>query len=311
VTLPGGRRSGRRRGDLALIITLLLLGSLASSLSRARQSQVEAVVRATILFPVIQLHRASAERSAVGRRAAALQEERDSLVTAMARFRAVAEQSSELRDLSGLADPELGTVRAAEVYAGRPRIGDPDVFVLRGTRLADLDFPVGVFTGRGLVGVARAPHGSGARGEFWSHTDFRVSVVTQDGSVSGIARPVIRDEGQTILLLEGAPFQGDIPAGTGLVTTGIAGVYPPGIPVGVVRELASEEAGWMKSYYVEPAVLPAETSVVLAWDRPSLDSLMSVATYEPPPPVADSVDEIPAPAAVETPPDSTGAGPDA
>ena len=315
MSLPGSRRPRRRRGDLALIISILLLGALASSLSPQRQNQVEAVVRGTILFPVLQLHRASAERSAVGRRAAALQEERDSLVTAMARFRAMAAQSEDLRDLAGVADPELGTVRTAEVYPGRPRIGDPDVFVLRGARLADLEFPVGVFTGRGLVGVARAPHGSGARGEFWSHPDFRVSVVTEDGTVSGIARAVRREQGEPILLLEGAPFQGDIPSGTPLVTTGIAGVYPPGIRVGVVRELAAEEAGWMKSYYVEPAVRPAETGVVLAWDRPRLDSLMSVTTYRPVPPGLDSlpstgsIDSVPAtPTAGDSvAPDSAGA----
>jgi rod shape-determining protein MreC len=267
---------------VVLIIGLLLLGSVASGLSDERQAQVEAVVRATALYPFLQLHRASAERSAVERRAAALRMERDSLVASLIRFRTIAGQAGELREMAQLEAPELGTVRPAEVYPGRPRVGDPDVFVLRGSGLANLEFPVGVFTGRGLVGVARGPHGSGARGEFWSHTDFRVSVVTEDGSVSGIARGVRRDGGQSILLLEGAPYQADVPSGTRLVTTGIAGVYPPGIPVGVVRELAAEEAGWMKSYYVEPAVRPAETGIVLTWDRPALDSLLSVGTYLPP-----------------------------
>lgn len=289
---------------MALIVSMLIIGSFASSMSRERQSQVEAVVRATVLFPVLQLHRASAERSAVGRRAAALQIERDSLVAAMTRFRALAVQSGDLRALAGLEDPELGSVRAAEVYPGRPRIGDPDAFVLRGARLRDLEFPVGVFTGSGLVGVARAPHGSGARGEFWSHTDFRVSVVTESGDVSGIARAVRRDDGQPILLLEGAPYQGDIEPGTRLVTTGIAGVYPPGIPIGTVRELAFEEAGWMKSYYVEPAVQPSETRIALAWDRPPLDSLLSVQTYLPPDPDVAAGDTVSVPPS-DLPADST------
>jgi hypothetical protein len=43
--------------------------------------------------------------------------------------------------------------------------------------------------------------------------------------------------------------------------------------VGSVRQLAEEEAGWMKRYYVEPAVRPAETRLVLVWVRPRLDSL--------------------------------------
>jgi len=267
------RRAGRRRADLALISGILILGVVFSAMSGERQSQVEAAVRATALFPFLELHRASAERSAVGRRAATLEQERDRLVEEVTSFRALAEQAEELRQLSGLQAPDLGSVRPAEVYPGRPRVGDPDAFVLRGS-LGGLEFPVGVFTGSGLVGVARAAHGSGARGEFWSHPDFRVSVVTEDGSVSGIARPERPDGGQPILLLQGAPFQSDIPPGTKLVTTGIAGVYPPGIPVGTVQGVASEEAGWMKSYHVEPAVLPAQTTLVLVWVRPPLEELI-------------------------------------
>ncbi|MDX1394786.1 MAG: rod shape-determining protein MreC [Gemmatimonadota bacterium] len=309
MNLPGSRRTGRRRGDVALLTALLLMGSLASALSVERQAQVEAIVRATILYPFISLHRASAERTAVGRRAVALQTERDSLVSAMTRYRALAIQSGELREMQGLGDPFVGTVRAAEVYPGRPRVGDADAFVLSGSRLADLEFPVGVFTGSGLVGVARGPHGSGARGEFWSHTDFRVSVVTEDGAVSGIARAVRPDGGQAILLLEGAPYQGDIAPGTRIVTTGIAGVYPPGIPVGTVRALAEEEAGWMKSYFVEPAVRPAETGVVLVWDRPTLDALPEP-RYVPPsdstgaPP--DSATPVPVPPPPPVDPAATG-----
>ena len=132
------------------------------------------------------------------------------------------------------------------------------------------DFPAGVFTGRGLVGVARAPHGNGAHGEFWSHPDFRVSVVTEDGQVRGIVRASRPDGGQAVLVLDGAPFQSNVRNGTLLVTTGIAGVYPPGVLVGTVRRVLDAEAGWMKSYIVEPSVRPEEASIVLIWERPRL-----------------------------------------
>lgn len=273
MTYLGAPRSGRRRADTVIAAILVGLGGFASALSREQQNRVEAVVRATALYPFLELQRASAERSAVGRRLTELRSERDTLVERLLQYRAIAEESRALRDIAALADPTVGTVRAAEVYPGRPRVGDPDVFVLRGPGLSDLVFPVGVFTGSGLLGVARGPHGAGARGEFWSHPDFRVSVVTEDGSVSGIARAVRRDGGEPILLLDGAPFQSDIPPGTRLLTTGISGVYPPGVTVGRVRELAEEEAGWMKRYYVEPAVRPAQTALALVWIRPRLDSL--------------------------------------
>ncbi|MDX1579420.1 MAG: hypothetical protein R3266_13115, partial [Gemmatimonadota bacterium] len=202
---------GRRRSDLIWISALIALGALATGLSREQQNRIEALVRATVLYPFLELHRASSERARVGQRAVELQLERDSLVRALVRMRVLAAQATQLRSSAGLALPAVGSVRTVEVYPGRPRIGDPDVFVLRGPRLANLVFPVGVFTGRGLVGVARGPHGAGARGEFWSHPDFRVSVRTLDGRVSGILRASRDATEQPVLLLEGAPFQEDVP----------------------------------------------------------------------------------------------------
>lgn len=270
MTTFGGQPRRRRRRDVIVGAVLLVVSALVSALSPEQQNQIEAGVRATALYPFLELHRASAERARVGERAAALQVERDSLVGTVMRLRTLAAQAVELRAREGLSLPELGSVHPAEVYPGRPRVGDPDVFVLRAPTLAALEYPTGVFTGRGLVGVARAQHGAGARGEFWSHPDFRVSVVTEDGSVSGIVQPLRGFGDQPVLLLDGAPFQSDIRTGTVLITTGISGVYPPGIVVGTVRELYEAEAGWMKRYIVEPAVRPEEAGIVLVWERPEV-----------------------------------------
>jgi rod shape-determining protein MreC len=244
--------------------------TVAFGLSREQQNQVEALVRGTILYPFIELHRFSSELTQVSQRASDLQGERDSLVVLLSRYWSLANQADLFRTKSGLESFQLGSVRSAEVYPGRPRVGDPNVFVLKGPRVAQSDFPLGVFTGRGLVGVARGPHGRGARGEFWSHPDFRVSVVTEDGEVRGIVRAFRLDGGQAVLVLDGAPFQSNVRNGTLLMTTGIAGVYPPGVVVGTVRRVLDTEVGWMKSYILEPAVRPEEASIVLIWERPRL-----------------------------------------
>lgn len=300
MTYLGVPRRGRRRGDAITAGILLVLGLFASALSREQQNQIEAVVRGTVLYPFLELHRASAERAQVGRRAAALQAERDSLLRALSRSRTLASQAEALREAAGFDTLQSGDVRSAEVYPGRPRVGDPDVFVLRGPHLRGLTFPAGVFTGLGLVGVARGPHGRGVRGEFWSHTDFRVSARTEDGRISGIVRPARLQGEQPVLLLDGAPFQEDIAAGTVLVTTGIAGVYPPGIRVGTVRELADAEAGWMRRYVVEPAVRPEAAGIVLVWDRPELPlepaPVVADSGAEPGEPAAGAEDTLPAPA---------------
>jgi len=252
------------------LVALFVMLTVAFGLSREQQSQVEALVRGTVLYPFIELHRFSSELSQVSQRVDDLQGERDSLVVLLGRYWSLANQADLFRTQAGIESFQSGSVKPAEVYPGRPRVGDPNVFVLKGPSVVQSDFPTGVFTGRGLVGVARGPHGRGARGEFWSHPDFRVSVVTEDGQVRGIVRASRPDGGQAVLVLDGAPFQSNVRNGTLLVTTGIAGVYPPGVLVGTVRRVLDAEAGWMKSYIVEPSVRPEEASIVLIWERPNL-----------------------------------------
>ena len=261
-----------RRGllDVVFFALALILSGIAAGLSRAHQSQVESAVRATALYPFLLLHRLAAERGQVESRVDGLLAERDSLTELLLRYR---DRAAPVEDGPSAEDPPAlpaGSVAPAVVYPGRPYVGNPDLFVLSGPDFRGREFPVGVFTGIGLVGVIRAPHGRGGRGEFWSHPDFRVSVLTEDGGVSGFVRPLRADGGQPVLLLEGAPFQADIPVGTLLVTTGIAGVYPPGVAVGHVREPDEPEAGWMKRYVVEPAVRPEEVRDVFVWNRPAL-----------------------------------------
>jgi len=270
VSYQGVRPQGRRLLDVVFFSLAIIFSGIAAGLSSAHQSQVESAVRATALYPFLLLHRLAAERGQIERRVAGLLAERDSLTELLLRYR---DRTAPIRDESStppLSALPAGSVAPAVVYPGRPHVGNPDLFVLSGPDFRGREFPVGVFTGIGLVGVVRAPHGRGGRGEFWSHPDFRVSVLADEGGVSGLVRPWRADGGQPVLLLEGAPFQADIPAGTLLVTTGIAGVYPPGVPVGHIREAGEPEAGWMKRYIVEPSVRPEEVRDVFVWHRSAL-----------------------------------------
>ena len=60
----------------------------------------------------------------------------------------------------------------------------------------------------------------------------------------------------TMLALTGAPFHTDLPSGTRIVTSGRGGVYPRGIPLGVVVGIEEADTGWRKSYLLRPMVRP-------------------------------------------------------
>jgi len=98
----------------------------------------------------------------------------------------------------------------------------------------------------------------------WSNADFRASAMTVDGSAFGIIAAHLGSGADRYLLeLRGVPFRNELRPGTAVVTSGLGGVYPEGIPVGtVLRELQTSE-GWARTYLVRPAVIPSEVSSVM------------------------------------------------
>lgn len=265
---PGVEGRGRSRADFVAVIVLLACAGLVASLDSARELQIARVVRQTVLRPFLALHDRMEEQARLGERAEALRSERDSLAAEVYRLRALAEEGRQLRRLAGLPGVSEDAYVPVEVRAGEPRVGDSHVFFLRGRGLDEVRPPSGVVTGGGLVGVMRESGDAGGRGEFWTHRDFRVSVRTEDGGASGIVEPL--EEGEMIgMVLVGAPYQQEIPRGTPLVTSGLAGIYPAGVRVGTVDTVRTVQSGWARSYFVRPAVRPEQVEAALVWRRPA------------------------------------------
>lgn len=263
---PNGRGGGR--ADWIVLLVLLACGLVAASLDNAQQLRVAAAVRGSALWPFLELHRGFSDRARLGERVSRALVERDSLARETLRSRRLLEDARQIRRMAGLTPRVEGELVSADLMAGRPRVGDSDVFVLRGPELARVAPPTGVLVGDRLLGVLRTVDGAGGLGEFWTHPDFRVSVRTPDGEVTGIVRAVRPEGDGPVMVLEGAPYQGEVPPGTPLFTSGLAGIHPPGVWVGTVRELWGVESGWAKSYVVEPAARPEAADVVLVWRRP-------------------------------------------
>ena len=247
---------------------LLAAGAVLAALPPERGDAVAARLRGSVLAPFLRAHEAVRERARMARRLNALREERDSLARDLVRLRESAMENRRLRDLLSLQDWRPDSVLAAELRPARVRRGGARTFVLPLGERGPVPVPTGVFTARGLVGVVRSITGDTGVGDFWTHPDFRVSVRTEDGTATGIVRAV-HVGGRPGMIFEGAPYQTEIPEGTGLVTSGLGGIYPPGVPVGTVREVSAVESGWARSYRVEPAVRPGAVDVAMVWLRAS------------------------------------------
>lgn len=259
---PSSRRPPHTRADIVLVAGFVLLGGLVGQIPEDRHLAVIRGLRSTVLAPFLSAHRAIDRQARLRDRLSSLLAERDSLARALVRARAAESENRQLRSLLGLSPRRADRITTAELVLGRTEGGDPVGFLLRLPPGARVRPPEGVFTAAGIVGVVRARQGDRARGEFWMHPDFRVSVRTASGEATGIVRSGER-EGRRVMILEGAPFQTEIPPGTVVYTSGLGGVYPSWVPVGRVRELDAVESGWEKSYVLEPAVRPETVRGVL------------------------------------------------
>jgi len=263
-TDPPEERRGRR--DLSAAVVFLLLSIAVLYLPSGTQSQVAAAFRATLLRPFIVTQEALAQARLRAEDTGRLQAQLDSLATILAGQAHLVEESQRLHDILEIRERARGTFLPASVI--RPgTAGSESMFLLdvgseEGVQAGD---PVIMRDGRiGLVGVIQQVRRGAAIGLDWSHPEFRASAMTADGSVFGIVEPrrgVFREEDR--LLLNGTPFYERLEPGTQVLTSGLGGVYPRGIPIGVVVELAEQEGRWRKAYWLRPSVETGSVTHVL------------------------------------------------
>jgi cell shape-determining protein MreC len=252
---------GRRQGILAAFFLLLAL--TASYLPAGAKQGIAWAVRSTLLRPFVatQEHLVAARLRA--RDVDVLQARLDSVSTVVATQSALADENRTLRALMGLSARVGPAFHPATVLRpGTP--GSESMF------LVDIGSDQGVAVGApvmdpyGLVGVIREVRATSAVGMDWTHPDFRASAMLADGTGFGIVenhRGAFRELDRPVLT--GTPYHESVPDGTPVLTSGLGGVFPRGIPIGRIDGVAETQAGWRKSYWLRPMVQPASVTHVL------------------------------------------------
>jgi cell shape-determining protein MreC len=254
--------NGRRR-DLILAGIVMILALSTSYLSEANQQRVAASLQVTVLRPFIATQEGLAKSRVRARQTDSLTAELDSLTAIVSTHSALIDENRILRSLLGLAE-RAGTsyLPATVLRSGTP--GSESMF------LVDVGFDDGVRRGapvvspRGLVGVIRDVRAGNSVGMDWSHPDFRASAMLADGTTYGMVesrRGRFREEDR--LILNGIAYNQTVGAGIAVVTSGLGGVFPRGIPIGTVDGLADAQGRWRKSYWLRPMVVPGSATHVL------------------------------------------------
>jgi hypothetical protein len=91
------------------------------------------------------------------------------------------------------------------------------------------------------------------------------------GNAAGVVAPSPSGAGEGALEFRGVPYRDSVSVGTLVLSSGLGGVYPKGIPVGTVTGIVSEQAGWERVYRLLPAANPGSAAHVLVLTSPNGD----------------------------------------
>ena len=160
-----------------------------------------------------------------------LERELETLQQSLVRLHGVEEELARLSRISGYSRPETGNFFVADV-----------VYVDQASWLRTLVLYTGaaeprhnqpVVTARGLVGRIVVSAERYAKVLLVTDRSAAVSAMIQRTRRRGM----IRGDGEESLVLDNIPLQEDVRPGDLVVTAGIDGVFPRGIPIGVVTEV--------------------------------------------------------------------------
>jgi rod shape-determining protein MreC len=252
------------RVDLVLAAACGVTAFVLLILPAEARSSAAAAFRATLVAPLVAMQ----EKAELSRRAflahdAALRIA-DSVTLRSQRLTGVEEENDRLRKLLGLASAVKWGFVPAEALQGRG-LGDDFTVTLSAGKSSGVESLSPVVTTEGLVGMVEHADNSQSLAILWPHPDFRVSAMAADGSAFGIVTGH-RGEGASRYFLElhSVPLRSPLKAGTAIVSSGLGGVWPRGIPIGVVVSELKTGEGFAKSYLMRPMVsLPDIASVFI------------------------------------------------
>jgi rod shape-determining protein MreC len=257
----GTERYGSR-ADTAVFAVCLVLSLVALALPEALRVPIASALRRTVLLPVVTAEREAALSREERQDVLALRAQRDSLSLAAALLPALRAENAQLRALLRLGG-RLGYGYVSAEVLHQTGLADGLTLLLSAGRSEGVEPLAPVVAPAGLVGAVLSVDAHTSVAMAWSHPDFRVSAMVEGGRMFGIVAARRGETAGEVMELTGIAYRETLPVGTPVVTSGLGGIYPRGIPIGTVQGRLSETGGWERTYLLEPAVHPAQASHVM------------------------------------------------
>jgi rod shape-determining protein MreC len=262
-------RSYTRR-DTVMFGVCLVLSLVALFSPTAWGLGVASALRQSVLAPLVWLQVRAEEGKTSRVRFRALTTERDSAAYLAQGLPSLLAENERLRQLLGLTR-RLGSHYVAAEVLHQPQATDGRTLLLSvGSREGVAAFDP-VVAPEGLIGVVLNAAARTSIVMTWAHPEFRVSAFTVTGNAAGVVAPSPSGTGEAALEFRGVPYRDSVPVGTLVLSSGLGGVYPKGIPVGTVTGIVSEQAGWERVYRLLPSANPGSAGHVLVLTSPTGD----------------------------------------
>jgi len=261
--MPRSLERPEQRRDTWLFALCLGLSTLALFLPARWGQRIAAGLRNTALAPLVWLQDRGAEGRTSRARFRAVSAQRDSMAQFAFDLPDLKAENDRLRALMGLGERIGPGFVSAEVL--RQTLPTEGRTLLLDKGSADGVKPFSpVVSPEGLLGVIREVDERTSIAMTWAHPEFRVSAVSENGDISGIAAPTaVGDASRTTLEFRAITYRDTLPEGALVVASGLGGVYPRGLPVGTVAGVEREQMGWERVYRLRPLARPSAASHVL------------------------------------------------
>lgn len=260
--MPPAARAFSRR-DTVLFVSCLVVAFGAIQLPERVRDPFASALRQSILAPLVSLQ-SDAEQSRRSWLTRELREaQRDSIALRAMSLDASLADNDRLRKLLGLGEALRWGFVPAEVLQGRGVGEEYTVALSAGSKAGILPFSP-VVAPEGLVGMVKSVDPTMSIAIAWAHPDFRVSAMAVEGGAFGIVGAHLGGEPERYLLeMRGVAIRASLKPGALIVSSGLGGTFPRGIPVGtVIAEMKTSEL-WARTYLLRPAVAPSDVTDVM------------------------------------------------
>jgi rod shape-determining protein MreC len=255
-------RSFTRRDTVTFLVCLGL--SLAALFSPEQWGYgISGALRNSVLAPLVWLQARAEEGRTSRARLKAITVQRDSAAYLAQGIPSLMAENERLRQLLALSR-RLSTPNVAGELLHQAQATDGRTLLIdvgRNDLVSEFD---PVVAPEGLIGMVLTATEHSSVVMTWAHPEFRVAAYTVTGNASGVVAPSLSGlAGEGALEFRGVPYRDSVPQGTLVLSSGLGGVYPKGIPVGTVTGVVREQAGWERVYRLLPAANPGAVAHVM------------------------------------------------